>query len=128
MANDQPESGLWTFLSNHTHVLVCLAADGDQILREVAQKVGITERAVQRIVADLEQAGVLHRERDARDARRNRYRINTEMRLRHPLEAHCRIGALLDSVTPPAGGPESRPTATVERVRRRALTSASERR
>lgn len=99
MAMGQPESGQWTFLSNHTHVLVCLAADGDQILRTVAQKVGITERAVQRIVADLEQAGVLHRERDARDARRNRYRINTNVRLRHPLESHCRIGELLEWVT-----------------------------
>ncbi len=102
MANEQVEAGLWTFLSNHTHVLGCLAGNGDQILREVAHKVGITERAVQRIVADLEQAGVLQRERDPRDARRNRYRINTDVYLRHPLEAHCRIGALLDLVTAPA--------------------------
>ncbi len=99
MTTSQPESGHWTFLSNHTHVLVCLAADGDQILREVAHKVGITERAVQRIVADLEQAGVLNRERDVRDARRNSYRINDEVRLRHPLESHCRIGELLAWVT-----------------------------
>lgn len=122
MANDQPESGLWTFLSNHTHVLVCLVADGDQILREVAQKVGITERAVQRIVADLEQAGVLQRERDPRDARRNRYRINTDVRLRHPLEAHCRIGALLALVTAPSSTREAKPApaATVKAVKRRA--------
>lgn len=102
MANKQPECGVWTFLSNHSHVLVCLAAGGDQIMREVAQKVGITERAVQRIVADLEQAGVLQRERDPRDARRNRYRIDTDICLRHPLEAHCRIGALLELVTTPS--------------------------
>ena len=101
MTNDQTESGLWTFLSNHTHVLVCLAAEGNQILREVAQKVGITERAVQRIVADLERAGVLQRERSPLDARRNRYRINTDVRLRHPLEAHCRIGALVALVSAP---------------------------
>ncbi len=89
--------GNWTFLSNHTHVLVCLAADGGQTLREVAGKVGLTERGVQRIVADLEQAGVLERERDGR---RNVYRIDASAPLRHPLEAHCRIGALLTLVTP----------------------------
>ncbi len=121
MANDQPDAGLWTFLSNHTHVLVCLAADGDQILREVAQKVGITERAVQRIVADLEQAGVLHRERDARDGRRNHYRINTDVRLRHPLEAHCRIGSLLEWVTAAPSEPSGKvtPATTVRPARKR---------
>lgn len=90
-------AGSWTFLSNHTHVLVCLAADGAQTLREVALKVGVTERAVQRIVAELEQAGVLERQRDGR---RNVYRIDADARLRHSLEAHCRIGELLRLVTP----------------------------
>lgn len=90
-------NGSWTFLSNHTHVLVCLAVDGAQTLREVGAKVGITERAVQRIVADLEQAGVLQR---GRDGRRNVYHINTDVPLRHPLEAHCRIGDLLELVMP----------------------------
>ncbi len=87
--------GSWTFLSNHTHVLVCLARDPDQVLREVAAQVGITERAVQRIVADLEAAGVLTREREGR---RNRYRLNLDATLRHPLEAHCSIGELLGLV------------------------------
>jgi len=82
----------WTFLSNHTHVLVCLAANPDSILRDVAAQVGITERAVQRIVADLEAGGVLHRERDGR---RNRYQIELDVHLRHALEQHCRIGDLL---------------------------------
>jgi DNA-binding transcriptional ArsR family regulator len=82
----------WTFLSNHTHVLVCLAADGSQTLREIAARVGVTERAVQRLLVDLEQAGVVTR---LRDGRRNVYRIDTEVPLRHPLEAHCRIGELL---------------------------------
>ena len=94
MSGATPDGG-WTFLSNHTHVLVCLAADGGLTLREVAAKVGVTERAVQRIVADLEQAGVLERERDGR---RNVYRIDGRFPLRHPLEAHCRIGDLLDLV------------------------------
>lgn len=82
----------WTFLSNHTHVLVCLAADAEQTLRDVAAKVGITERAVQRIVAELEAAGALTRERDGR---RNRYRLDTTLPLRHPLEKHRSIGDLL---------------------------------
>ncbi|HLM52721.1 MAG TPA: winged helix-turn-helix domain-containing protein [Pseudoxanthomonas sp.] len=93
---EQAQGG-WTFLSNHSHVLVCLAADGEQTLREVAEKVGITERAVQRIVGELEQAGVLRRQRDGR---RNRYQIARHLPLRHPLEAHIRIGELLDLVTP----------------------------
>lgn len=99
---DASGGGNWTFLSNHTHVLVCLAADGGLTLREVAAKVGLTERGVQRIVAELEQAGVLERHRDGR---RNAYRIDTSVPLRHPLEAHCRIGALLQLVVDaPADG------------------------
>jgi DNA-binding MarR family transcriptional regulator len=82
----------WTFLSNHTHVLVCLAADAEQTLRDVASKVGITERAVQRIVSELEAAGALTRERDGR---RNRYRLDTTLPLRHPLEKHRSIGDVL---------------------------------
>ena len=91
-----PNPSGWTFLSNHTHVLVCLASDGDQTLREVAAKVGVTERAVQRIVAELEQAGVLRR---TRDGRRNIYAIDATVPLRHPLESHSRIGDLLELVT-----------------------------
>lgn len=90
-----PSNTHWTFLSNHTHVLVCLAANPGSILRDVAAQVGITERAVQRIVADLEAGGVLHRERDGR---RNRYQIEPDVHLRHPLEQHCRIGDLLGLV------------------------------
>jgi hypothetical protein len=86
----------WTFLSNHTHVLVCLARNPDQVLREVAQQVGITERAVQRIVAELESGGVIRRERLGR---RNRYHLNLDATLRHPLERHCTVGELLRSVT-----------------------------
>jgi predicted transcriptional regulator len=95
-----PNPSGWTFLSNHTHVLVCLASDGDQTLREVAAKVGVTERAVQRIVAELEQAGILSR---TREGRRNTYSINADVPLRHPLESHCRIGDLLGLVTEKKG-------------------------
>lgn len=95
MATDAKPGG-WTFLSNHTHVLVCLADDGALTLKDVAAKVGLTERGVQRIVAELEEAGVLERERDGR---RNVYRINGTTPLRHALEAHCQVGALLKLVT-----------------------------
>lgn len=85
----------WTFLSNYTHVLVCLARDPELTLRDVAAQIGITERAVQRLVADLEAAGVLERQRDGR---RNRYTIHRDTHLRHPLEAHRSLGELLDLV------------------------------
>ena len=98
----------WTFMSNHTHVLVCLAADGAQTLREVAAKVGVTERAVQRIVADLEEAGVLERQRDGR---RNAYVINPDVPLRHPLESHRRVGDLIGLVVAEPATPLARPIA-----------------
>ena len=82
----------WTFFSNHAHVLFCLAADPGMLLRDVAAQVGITERAVQRIVADLEAAGVLAR---VREGRRNRYKVDPRVSLRHPVEAHRNIGDLL---------------------------------
>lgn len=85
----------WTFLSNHGHVLVCLAQNPEARLRDVAQAVGITERAVQKIVSDLEEAGVVEREREGR---RNRYRLHPERPLRHPIESHRTVGALLAMV------------------------------
>ncbi len=86
-------SGSWTFLSNHAHVLVCLARDSGTRLRDVAEQVGITERAVHRIVSELEEAGVVHR---TREGRRNRYQIELSARLRHPLESERTIGGLLE--------------------------------
>ncbi|MCX5662406.1 MAG: winged helix-turn-helix domain-containing protein [Planctomycetota bacterium] len=87
-----PPAAGWTFLSNHAHVLICLARKPDDRLRDVAAAVGITERAVQKIVADLEAAGVITR---VKEGRRNHYEIHAERPLRHPVEAHCRVGALL---------------------------------
>ena len=87
--------GGWTFLTNYAHVLICLASEPELRLRDVAERVGITERAVQRIVADLEEAGVLVR---SRDGRRNRYEIQRDAPLRHSLEAHRSIGDLLEMV------------------------------
>jgi len=89
----------WNFFTNHAHVLICLARNPEQPLRKVAISVGITERAVQRIVAELEEAGYLKR---TKVGRQNCYIIHTEGRLRHPMEAHRTIGDLLDVVVPRA--------------------------
>jgi predicted transcriptional regulator len=89
----------WTFLSNHAHVLICLAAEPDLVLREVAARVGITERAVQNIVGDLEAEGLLVRERHGR---RNRYQLRLDGPLRHPLESHRSVRELIDLVTRPS--------------------------
>lgn len=85
----------WTFFSNHAHVLIYLADNGDARLRDVADAVGITERSVQMIVADLEEAKVLER---TRVGRRNRYSVNEDLPLRHPVEEHCRVRDLLRMV------------------------------
>ena len=91
----QPAEASWTFLTNHSHVLLCLHQDSQVRLRDVADQVGITERSVQRIVQELEEAGVITRERDGR---RNSYRINPDVHLRHPLEGHRTVGELLGVV------------------------------
>ncbi len=85
----------WTFLSNHAHVLLLLAKEPEIRLRDVATHVGITERAVQRIVADLEAGSYIERERSGR---RNRYKVHPELPLRHPVEAHRKIGSLISLV------------------------------
>lgn len=86
------EKSEWTFFSNHTHVLVCLATNPEATIRVIAQSIGLTERAVQRIIADLESAGVVERHREGRQ---NRYRLNWDVPLRHPLERHRTIGEVL---------------------------------
>ncbi len=85
----------WTFLTNHAHVLIVLSQRPSVVLREVALKVGITERAVQRIVQDLEEGGFLIREKIGRQ---NHYRVNDSLPLRHPVESHRNIGDLLSLV------------------------------
>ena len=82
----------WTFLSNHAHVLLCIAREPGILLREVAFRVNITERAVKRIVSDLEEGGYLSR---IGDGRRNRYEVHLDRPLRHAIEAHCEVGVLL---------------------------------
>jgi hypothetical protein len=82
----------WTFLTNHAHVLICLSADPDLRLRDIADLVGITERAAQRIVADLVAGGYVER---SRAGRRNAYRLRLERPMRHPVEAERPVGALV---------------------------------
>ncbi|GDY12570.1 hypothetical protein LBMAG53_14480 [Planctomycetota bacterium] len=82
----------WTFLSNHAHVLICLAKDGDLRMRDLAARIGITERAVQMIVADLVAAGYLQ---VSKDGRRNHYAVNDSLYLRHPVEKHRQVKDLL---------------------------------
>jgi len=82
----------WTLLSNHGHVLICIATDPDIRLRDIATRVGITERAVFGIVEDLEVGGIIQR---VKVGRRNRYLINVDAPLRHEIEANHTVGALI---------------------------------
>jgi DNA-binding Lrp family transcriptional regulator len=93
MSKVEPHS--WTFLTNHGHVVLCLAADPTTTVRELALRVGITERAALRIIGELEDGGVLTR---TREGRRNRYTLHEHAPLRHELERHCRVGDLIDMV------------------------------
>ena len=79
-------------MSNHAHVLVCVARDPDLRLRDLAELVQLTERQVINIVGDLEEAGVLSK---TREGRRNHYELATKVALRHPLEADRTVGELL---------------------------------
>lgn len=82
----------WTFLTNHGHVFLCIAADPETRLKDVAARVGITERSTQRIVADLIQEGYL---KLAKTGRRNRYELRLDLPLRHPIERENEVGVLL---------------------------------
>ncbi len=86
------ELSSWTFLTNHSHVLVCLLRDPTLRMRDVADLVGITERAVQRIVNELSEAGYLQ---VTKEGRRNIYEVHSELPLRHPIESHRSVGELL---------------------------------
>lgn len=93
----------WTFLTNHAHVLLCVARDPGIRHRDVAERVGITERAAQRIIGDLIESGYLER---IKEGRRNRYSLHAELPLRHPLEENSQIGEVLDVLTYPDGTTE----------------------
>lgn len=87
----------WTFLTNHAQVLLAIADNSRLTAREIAAAVGITERAVQRILADLEEAGYISRSRDGRN---NRYAIHPERPMRHPAQQGHAISDLLDLLRP----------------------------
>lgn len=91
-AKQSPPEAAWTFLTNHAHVLLCLVEDPEARMRDVAERVGITERAVQRIVSELEVAGYVTR---AREGRRNTYEVDGSLPLRHPVEGHQTLNALI---------------------------------
>lgn len=83
----------WHFLTNHAHVLLCISEDPDMTVRDLAAHVGITERAVMRIIGDLDEGGMIER---TREGRRNHYEIHRDRPLRHPVEAHCTVGDLIE--------------------------------
>lgn len=101
-ASPEPTGPAWTFLTNHAHVLLAIAADPETRMRDVATTVGVTERAVQMIVADLEAGGYLER---TRIGRRNHYTVNPAGRFRHPAESEHRIGELLALFAPHTPAP-----------------------
>ena len=87
----------WTFLTNHTHVLICLARDADMRVRDVAELVGITERAVLRIISELSEDGYIT---IVKEGRRNSYQLNRDKQFRHPVESGHTIGSLLAALEP----------------------------
>lgn len=91
---ETPPAG-WTFFTNHAHVLFAVAADPEARLRDLAERVGITERAVQRILADLAAEKYLT---VTKTGRRNRYKVSLRPSLRHPIERHRTVKSLLEFI------------------------------
>ncbi|KAA8963977.1 winged helix-turn-helix domain-containing protein [Mycobacterium sp.] len=86
----------WTFLTNHAHVLLCVSSGEPLTARELALRIGITERSVQAILTDLTDEGYLKK---SKVGRRNVYEINPEGKLRHPLEASHSVGELIAALS-----------------------------
>jgi hypothetical protein len=99
--NERPDAGTgdWTLLSTHARVLVEIARDPDVRLRDLAAECNMTERAIQRIVADLEQTGYVSH---TRVGRRNRYTVDPDRTFRHHAHADYPVGPLLALFTTPA--------------------------
>jgi predicted ArsR family transcriptional regulator len=91
--SEAPPTSSWAFLTNHAHVLLCISRDPQSRVRDIAAHVGITERAAQRILADLIADGYATR---TKTGRRNHYKINPHGHLRHPAFRNLPIGPLLD--------------------------------
>lgn len=92
----QPSGTTWTFLTNHAHVMLCLAAEPDRRVRDVAVRVGITERAALRIIADLVDAGYVGRHRVGR---RTHYTLILDRAMRHPVESSRPVRVLVDALS-----------------------------
>jgi len=101
MSSGHRDEKPWRFVTSHTQVLLCIARNPEIRIRDVADLIGITERAAQRIIADLVEAGYVER---MRVGRRNHYHVKTDLRMRHPLQQTHEIGELLDLLL---GPPES---------------------
>jgi len=103
--SDAPRDGSsWTFLTNHLHVLACLARDPQLRIRDVADVIGITERATVQILSQLEASGYVTK---TRVGRRNHYTVHGELPLRHPMHRGRQVGDVLRVIEP-----EIPPTAT----------------
>jgi predicted transcriptional regulator len=92
MAEASSRSTTWVFLTNHAHVLLCVARDPEARARDIAERVGVTERAAQRILSDLIAEGYVSK---LKLGRRNRYTVNTRGHLRHPIFKDLEIGPLI---------------------------------
>jgi len=103
---DDQSGGSWTLLTGHGHVLVEIAGNPDARIRDISPAVGLTERTVQAIVADLEAAGYLTR---TRVGRRIRYTVNPDSPFRHKAQEGLRVGPLLDQLTEVADARHTRP-------------------
>lgn len=97
MSSAEEAQHSWRFVTNHTQVLLCISENPEIRLRDIAGTIGITERAAQRIVADLADAGYVSRQRHGR---RNTYTINRDLEMRHPAQLGYEIGPLLDLLKP----------------------------
>lgn len=90
----------WTFLTNHAHVLLAVAAAPDVRLKDIAERVKITERTASQILADLETVGYIERRKQGR---RNHYVILAQHPLRHPLEEHHQVADLINALSHESG-------------------------
>ena len=96
MSARKTASSSWTFLTNHAHILMCLAKSPSERIRDLAVKVDITERAVQRIIVELEAEGYLEH---IREGRRNLYKVLSRKPLRHDIEKHRQVCDLIKLIT-----------------------------
>lgn len=117
-----PGRPTWTFLTNHGHVLLSVAADPQVRVTDIAARVGITPRSTLQILKDLEEGGYLHR---IRDGRRTRYTIEPHQHFRHPTTANREIDGLIGLFSGPAPAPAARPSNDVPPAREGRGTRAS---